>query len=62
LQERIAVEKAKLEEERRSLAAEEEEIEKQRLETGGLDSAITGKRALLGEAEDRVGRSTKFGA
>ncbi len=54
LQERIAIEKAKLEEERRSLVAEEEEIEKQRLETGDLDSAVSDKRALLTEAEEKV--------
>ncbi len=60
LQERISVEKAKLEEERRSLAAEEEEIEKQRLETGDLDSAIAGKRALLGEAEEKVKQRTEL--
>lgn len=54
LQEKIAVEKAKLEEERRSLVAEAEEIEKQRLETGDLDSLIAGKRALLSEAEEKV--------
>lgn len=54
LQEKIAVEKAKLEEEKRGLVVEEVEIEKQRLETGDLDSAITGKRALLSEAEEKV--------
>lgn len=60
LQEKIAVEKAKLEEERRSLAAEEEEIEKQRLETGDLDSAIADKRALLSDAEEKVKQRTEL--
>ena len=60
LQERIAVEKAKLEEEQRSLAAEEEEVEKQRLETGDLDSAIGDKRTLLSEAEEKVKQRTEL--
>lgn len=60
LQERIAVEKAKLEEERRALAAEEEEIEKQRLETGDLDSAIADKRELLSDAEEKVQQRAEF--
>jgi exonuclease SbcC len=60
LQEKIAVEKVKLEEERRSLLVEEEEIEKQRLETGGLDSEIADKRSLLQEAEEKVKQRTEF--
>jgi exonuclease SbcC len=60
LQEKIAVEKAKLEEERRSLLVEEEESEKQRLEARGLDSEIAGKRILLQEAEEKVKQRTEL--
>ncbi len=54
LQEEIAVEKVKLEEERRALSAEAEEIDKQRLETGDLGSAIASARASLKVAEASI--------
>jgi exonuclease SbcC len=54
LQEQIAVEKARLDEERRGLAVEAEEIEKQRLETGDLESVVEGKRSLLLETEKKL--------
>lgn len=54
LLEKIAAEKARLEEERRALLEKEGELEKQRLEIGGLTVDIEKKRALLEEAEARV--------
>ncbi|RIK28919.1 MAG: hypothetical protein DCC56_14675 [Anaerolineae bacterium] len=54
LQEAIAVEKVKLEEEKRALIAEAEEIDKQRLETGDLGSAIASARASLKVAEASI--------
>jgi exonuclease SbcC len=54
LQERIAVEKARLEEERRGLTAEEEELGKQRPEIDELGSAIALKQSALQEAEGKI--------
>lgn len=54
LLERIAAEKARLEEERRALLEEEEKVEKQRLEIEELTVEIEKKRASLEEAEARV--------
>jgi exonuclease SbcC len=54
LQEAIAVEKAKLEEERRALLAEQEELGQQRLETGDLGSAIANARTSLKVVEAKI--------
>lgn len=54
LLEKIAAEKARLEEERRALEVEEGELENQRLEIGDLTVEIEKKRALLEEAATRV--------
>ena len=54
LLEKIAVEKARLEEERRALEVEEGELENQRVEIGNLKAEIEQKRASLEEAEKRV--------
>jgi len=58
LQERIAVEKAKLEEERRALSAEQTERDAQKLEMEGLDSAIAISQGSLREAERRIKERT----
>ena len=54
LQERIAVEKVKLEEERRALAAEEEEIGNQLSVNSELKSGIEKTQKLLSEADAKV--------
>ncbi len=54
LQERISVEKAKLEEERRSLAVEEEEIGNQLSVNSELKSGIEKTQKLLSESEAKV--------
>lgn len=54
LLEKIAVEKARLEEEKRALRMKEEDVEKQRLETGDLKAEIEQKQKLLEEAEASV--------
>ncbi|MCC6299028.1 MAG: SMC family ATPase [Anaerolineales bacterium] len=59
LQEVIAVEKAKLEEERRALAAEEEEISNQLSVNSELKSEIEKTQKLLSEAEAKVNEGAK---
>jgi len=54
LQETIAVEKARLEEELRALKVEEEEISNQLSGNGDVKSEITSAQKLLAEAEDKI--------
>lgn len=54
LQERIAIEKTRLEEERRSLMKEGEEIFKKSSDISGLEGEIEGAQRSLKEAEQRV--------
>ena len=60
LQEKIAVEKARLEEEKRSLLAEEEEIGNQSSVVSGLGSDIEKSQKLLHEAEEKIEERTKL--
>lgn len=59
LQEKIAVEKAKLEEEKRALAAEEEEIGNQSAASGELKNDVETTQKLLQEAEAKVNERAK---
>jgi exonuclease SbcC len=56
LLEQIAVEKAKLEAEQRSLLAEEETIHDQKSVIGGLQNDIEKSESLLREAEEKIAR------